>query len=239
MRTRTSNRLRTKPSATCLTLAGLTLLGVLCAPAQAQQSSAIIDDLLDKLKDKGVLSQDEYDALKQAREEEKGEQRATRRKQALKTAQEEEKKEKAAEMAKTTVTGRFKDGVTFETGDKTAAISLGGRIHADYRSYANSDATADTFDLRRAYLTLTGKMYDYVTFDLTGDFANQVNNSQLDVAWINVAPWKEAQFRIGQFKMPFSLEELGSSRFLDFQERSLVNGLHFTNYLHRFNSKPQ
>jgi phosphate-selective porin OprO/OprP len=45
------------------------------------------------------------------------------------------------------------------------------------------------------------------------------------VAWANAA-WSDAlQVRAGQFKMPFSMEELSSSRFLDFQERSLVNRL--------------
>jgi phosphate-selective porin OprO and OprP len=109
----------------------------------------------------------------------------------------------------------------------------------------------DTFDIRRAYLTAQGKLWDYYTFDLTGDFAGlsgssatvctavgTVNgqpactattpvaaqsNSHLDVAWFNAGWWKQAQFRFGQFKMPFSLEELTSSRFIDFQERSLVN----------------
>ncbi len=58
-----------------------------------------MDDLLEKLKDKGVLSEDEYQALKKAREEELLEQRATRRRQALKEAQEAEEKAKAKEEA--------------------------------------------------------------------------------------------------------------------------------------------
>jgi phosphate-selective porin OprO/OprP len=95
-------------------------------------------------------------------------------------------------------------------------------VHADYRRFTPDAIAANTFDIRRAYLTASGRMYDYVTFDITGDFA-QSTSPQLDVAWVNFAPTTAAQLRFGQFKMPFSLEELTSSRFVDFQERSLVN----------------
>jgi phosphate-selective porin OprO/OprP len=40
---------------------------------------------------------------------------------------------------------------------------------------------------------------------------------------MNINWWEEAQFRIGQFKMPFNLEELTSSNNIDFMERSYVN----------------
>lgn len=65
-------------------------------PALAQQAGTF-DTLLEKLKEKGVLSEDEYEALKQARDEEVQEQRAERRRQALRQAQEAEQKEKAQE----------------------------------------------------------------------------------------------------------------------------------------------
>ena len=71
----------------------------LAAAGSPVNAATTLDDLLEKLKDKGVLSQDEYDALKKAREDEVGEQRAERRKQALKQAQEAEQKEKQQEAA--------------------------------------------------------------------------------------------------------------------------------------------
>jgi hypothetical protein len=74
-----------------------TLLGLSTAPANAQ--SEILDELLQKLRDKGVLSEDEYQALKKAREEEMSQERAERRRQALKQAQDEEKQTKAKDDA--------------------------------------------------------------------------------------------------------------------------------------------
>jgi phosphate-selective porin OprO/OprP len=210
---------------TTLALAALAaaLLGAV-QPAQAQ--SEILDDLLQKLRDKGVLSEDEYNALKQARDEERTEQRTERRKQALKEAQTVEKEEKAKED-KTALKGRFRDGFTFESGDKQHSISVTGRAQADYRAFSENSTnanSANTFDVRRAYLGVSGKFYTDWTFDVTADFA-QSSSPQLDVAWLNYGRFRGLQARAGQFKMPFSLEELTSSRFIDFQERSLVNSL--------------
>lgn len=79
-----------------LVAAAWTVLALSAMPAQAQQS-AIFDDLLLKLKEKGVLSQEEYDALRAARDEERTEQRAERRRQALREAQQSEREERAKE----------------------------------------------------------------------------------------------------------------------------------------------
>ena len=84
-------------SAVAAALCAAAVFGFSTNSAMAQ--SEIIDELLDKLKDKGVLSDDEYRAMKKAREEERLEQRADRRRQALKAAQDAEKDEKAKEAA--------------------------------------------------------------------------------------------------------------------------------------------
>jgi hypothetical protein len=89
-----TNRLRVVAAALC----AAAWFGFSANSALAQ--SEIIDELLDKLKDKGVLSEDEYQALKKAREEERLEQRAERRRQALKAAQDTEKEEKAQHATK-------------------------------------------------------------------------------------------------------------------------------------------
>jgi phosphate-selective porin OprO/OprP len=200
------------------------LLAVLAGPAQAQ--SSVFDDLLERLKEKGVLSQDEYDALKAARDEENMEQRAERRRQALREAQEAEKQEKAKEEAKTTLKGKFANGFVFETEDKENRLQFSGRVQADYRNFSD-DIAADTFDIRRAFLTGQGQIAKYYTFDITADFASSSGSpsSFLDVAWLNAAWWKPVQFRIGQYKMPFSMDELTSDLYLDYLERDIGNPL--------------
>lgn len=219
-----SNSLRLSPFRMGLIALSVSASFLSVVPTALAQSASPLDDLLERLKSKGVLTEDEYNEMRSARDEEIKEQRAERRKRALREALDTEAKEKQREAAPTQTQGRFREGFTWESGDRSSSLNISGRAHADYRNFSPDVVSADTFDMRRAYLTVAGKMYDYVTFDVTGDFA-QTTTPQLDVAWVNFAMAPAAQLRFGQFKMPFSLEELGSSRFLDFQERSLVNGL--------------
>jgi len=184
--------------------------------------------LLDKLHEKGVLTDAEYQEMRT-------EARAEKRAQALKQATEAEKAAKKAEAAPTELTGRYRDGYTWESGDKENAISLIGRIQVDYRHFdedtgsvnvANGNS-ANTFDIRRAYLGVTGRIANDWTYELQADFAPSFGTQgpTLEYAWVNYKFNDYAQARAGAFKMPFSYEELTSSRFIDFQERSLANSL--------------
>lgn len=180
----------------------------------------ITDDLLEKLRAKGVLDEEEYETFRRAREAEKQELREARRKQAMKSALEEQRREVSREQ----YAGRFNNQITFETADRRNTFNLGGRLHVDYRNFPGN-TSADTFDLRRTYLTFQGKANEWITWDITGEFGRLINGVPLDVAWVNFAYSDVWQLRVGQFKMPFSMEELQSSRFMDFQERSLANVL--------------
>ena len=198
------------------------LFGTAATPALAD-----METLLDKLHEKGVLSDDDYQQMRT-------EARADRRAQALKEANESDKAAKKSDSAATELTGRFKDGFSWESGDKENSIAVTGRIHADYRQFdvnsiggspaAPNANSASTFDVRRAYIGLQGKIAGDWTFDVTADVA-QANAPQLDVAWVNWGAYQQVQFRAGQFKMPMQIEELTSSRFIDFTERSFVNQL--------------
>ena len=189
-----------------LTAAVAAALGVAALPVHALTT----EDLLDKLREKGVLSEGEYQEMR-------GTAREERQKRKLKEA-----KEEAAAPA--TLTGGFRDGFIWESGDKQHSIRLGGRVHADYRSYSPDDRSADTFDIRRARLGVSGKVYEDVTFEVVGEFAAAANataTTGLDVAWVNFGWIMPVQVRVGQFKMPFNLETLVSSNNIDFQERAI------------------
>ncbi len=171
------------------------------------------DDILNALIAKGVLTEEEGALLMRGRTGEK---------------------EAAAKKKESAVTASFKDGIKWESGDKANSMSINGRVQLDYRDYdtqggtAANDKTADTFDIRRAYLGAKGTFNKYYDWEVTADFAGQSNVSHLDVAYMNIKWWEQAQFQFGQFKMPFSLEERTSSRFIDFQERSFVNNTSLT-----------
>ena len=190
------------------TLASSVLLGF---GANAVADST--DDILNALIAKGVLTEEEGALLVKGRELEK------------------DTKMKKPDLI-------FKDGMTLATPDGKHSISLGGRIHADYRNFdhgnnenttkGNTANESDTFDVRRARIELKGKFYEYYDFQLSGDFAGQTNGNTgatLDQAWVNIGYYKPIQVKIGQFKVPLSMERKMSSNALDFMERSLHDTL--------------
>ena len=171
-------------------------------------------DIVDALVSKGVLTEEEGKLISKGHESKK--------------------------KSEGTVT--FKDGFKINSGDGQSNISINGRIQLDSRSYSGNSGGAanakfaDTFDVRRAYLGAKGTFKKYYDFEVTADFAGLTNadtvsssSTSLDVAYLNVNYWdKKAMFQFGQFKMPYSLEERTSSRFIDFQERSFVNNSSLT-----------
>lgn len=168
------------------------------------------DDIVNALIAKGVLTEEEGALLMKGRADEK---------EAV------EKKRAGA------VTMRYKDGIVVGTEDGKNSMQINGRMHFDSRWYDYSegkgaiglDDGADKFDVRRARIGVKGRFLDYYSGEvvLNGTGSAPV----LDVAYLNVAWWKPVQFRVGQYKQPFSMEQLTSSNNIDFVERSFVDKL--------------
>ncbi|MDO9366816.1 MAG: porin [Methylotenera sp.] len=187
------------------TLAGSFMFGF---GANAMADST--DDIVNALIAKGVLTEEEGSLLTKGRAGEK---------------------EAAANKAKGAVTAKYKDGIVIGTEDGKNSIQINGRLHADYRSfdYSKSDngsnavsATgADTFDIRRARIGAKVKFLDHYSGEVV--FNGTGSAPVLDVAYLDIAWWKPATIRVGQFKMPYSLEQLTSSNNIDFVERSFVD----------------
>ncbi len=218
--------LRSTPITRLSTFArGLTLVGILSlvhGPAYAVSA----DELLQILYKKGVITEEEYKILSGAGD--KAAAPTAEPQAAAPIAPAVKPEAKAAPQVNTS----FKDGFVWETQDKQNSIALSGRIQFDYRKYSSPDPiNADTFDIRRAYLGARGKFWDHYEFQVVGDFGGlsgpvgttTSSQSHLDEAYFNVAWWKQARFRFGQFDMPFSLETLMSDRFTDFMERSMAS----------------
>lgn len=175
------------------------------------------DDIVNALIAKGVLTEEEGALLMKGRAGEK----------------------EAAEAKKqTAVSGKVKDGgVVWESGDKSTSMAITGRVHFDMRSVdVDKDPTGndvydrdtasmgDQFELRRARIGVKGKMFNNFDYEIV---ANAVggNTNIVDVAYLNWGKFEPFQVRVGQFKQPFTLEELTSSNNIDFMERSYANQL--------------
>ncbi len=198
------------------TLAGSMLMGF---GVNAMADST--DDILNALIAKGVLTEEEGALLQKGRTGEK---------------------EAAAAKKDSAVSAKFKDGLSFESGDGKFKAQINGRIHTDFRTFdynegknntalttgnsisnVTNGSVADSFEVRRARLGFKTSFKDYYEGEVVADLTDQA--ATLDVASLNVAWWKQAQFKMGIFKMPMNLEELTSSNNIDFMERSFVNGL--------------
>ncbi|MEO6023139.1 MAG: porin [Burkholderiales bacterium] len=226
-----------------------------------------MNELLEVLKEKGIITQEEFDRIT-ARQKI---QRESDREETKFRASEAVKEEiKVVTPAKNAVTAAFPEaggggwlnkkhsfpstgGIVFSSPEEKHTLMLRGRAELDYRQFGGDSALgADTFDLRRAYLSAEGWLYDDFEYRVRASYgalngptttvcsavgatsptdptprctstaavANAAN-TELDEAWLNINWWPGAQFKFGQFKMPFSLEQMQTETFTDFMERSM------------------
>lgn len=122
------------------------------------------------------------------------------------------------------VAGWDKNHAFLRSADGSFETFLSGYGQFDYRGYQDGNHPPNTFLVRRARLSLEGKLERYFDFKIEGDFADTTSTLLRDF-YINVHRMDEFQLRFGQFKEPFSQEELRSDIYQDFVERSLVNNL--------------
>lgn len=119
-------------------------------------------------------------------------------------------------------TAKWSNGHKIESESGSFQMKFGGRIQADYTFASGDDALEpdleDGFEFRRARLFFEGKIYDRIKFKAQYDFAG--GDASFKDVWIGIDnSWGELRF--GHYKEYFSLEELTSSKYLAFLERSL------------------
>jgi phosphate-selective porin OprO/OprP len=130
----------------------------------------------------------------------------------------------------TTLDAYWKSGLRMDTADKQFRLKIGGRIMNDWVWWDASDELEtgvgddieDGTEFRRARLYIAGEVYEHVIFKAQYDFAGgdaafkDVFVGLKDIPVVGIV-------RVGHFKEPFSLEELTSSKYITFMERSLPN----------------
>lgn len=185
-------------------------------------------DTLNILRDKGVLTQKEYDAKIKAYEDKAENKKFSE--QRIDKDVSESVKYRQARANDGSVT---ENGIGLKSKDGNNTIQLTGRLHMDYRQYTPdygvgqpTDSYQNLAELRRARFGVRGQFQKDFKYEFSGNFGNDVGMSStsttMDVAWVNYAANPELQYQFGLFKMPFSLEQLQSSNNIDMMERSLI-----------------
>jgi phosphate-selective porin OprO/OprP len=129
----------------------------------------------------------------------------------------------------TTLRPHWKDGLQFTANDGSVKLKIGGRIQHDFAYFAEDGSVerrlGENFDdgteFRRARLYFSGTIYDDIDFKVQYDFAGGDADFKDVYLGMRGVPYV-GNVRIGQFKEPFSLDELTSSNYITFMERSLV-----------------
>ena len=123
----------------------------------------------------------------------------------------------------------WRDGVRLETPDKRVSLKIGGRIQADWMwinedqsvRAAIGDQTSGS-EFRRTRLYMSGDLFGNLSFKSQFDFAGGTTALK-DVFVVLKAIPGFGNVKVGHYKEPYSLEELTSSNYMTFVERSLPN----------------
>lgn len=194
------------------------------APAMADEYK----DTLDILLQKGIITQQEYNKKIESHTE-----RLENKQFNAARVDKDLRDNNNSRFAKANDGAVLENGLGFKSKDGANVIQLTGRLHTDYRSYTpvyssgqTTDPYQDGIENRRARFGVRGQFQKDFKFLLLANFGNDVGasstTSTIDEFWVNYAANPQLQFTMGQFKMPFSLEQLTSSNNIDFMERSLI-----------------
>ena len=186
--------------AVLLWLGTFLVVAIVLSPRAGAAQDSVLDEILEIMRQKGQITEEQQKSLI-----------------------ERAKKERSGIEAGVESSRPF-----LRSRDDAFRLNIGGRLMTDY--HATEDGArlltgaelADRFLVRRARLELDGNIFRWIGFALSGEFTEGVS---LKDAYLDFRLLPGLEVRSGQFKVPFSREELISSRFIDFVERSLVNEL--------------
>lgn len=124
----------------------------------------------------------------------------------------------------------WKEGLRFETEDRSFSLRVGGRLQFDVLADASADRDLETaageFNtgvmVRRARIEFSGTIHERVFYSSQFEFGGGTFAFQDSAIGYRGIPWL-GTFQVGHFKEPFSLEEMTSDKYITFMERGLPN----------------
>jgi len=132
---------------------------------------------------------------------------------------------------------RYQNGLKMMTKDKKFKFMIGGRIYADFAIFDPDDTFKNSFEdgdqvaggeIRSARIYFSGLLYEKVKFKLQLDFASTSDGEQPNFKDVYIQLIKIpviGNLRVGHQKEPWSLENMTSTKYNSFMERSVINAL--------------
>jgi len=176
----------------------------------AFSADAAMMELLKVLREKGAISESDYQELQNAAESETA-------------ANKEEIEHQVSEATRDIpVVKTGSSGLKIESKDGDFKIQLGGRVMVDVASYDTDETKLGSgAEIRRARLFAKGTVYKDWIYKAQVDFAG--DDTALKDVYLGYKGFKPVKIIFGNHKEPFSLEELTSSKYITFMERGLPN----------------
>ena len=112
--------------------------------------------------------------------------------------------------------------LVFQSADSAFKYWLDARAQIDAADYLGAkNALATGVGIRRARLGVKSTLWRTWEGEIDVDFAGDA--VEVKDLWIGYAGWSNSLIRVGNFKEPFSLETLTSSKYITFLERSYID----------------
>ena len=119
---------------------------------------------------------------------------------------------------------KWNNALELQSNDGSASLKVGGRIMLDNAWFMDDSSAEDGTEFRRTRLMLSGKVNNF-EWKTQYDFASvKAGGPAFKDVYVGLGgvPYAGA-LRAGHFKEPFGLEELTSSKYMTFMERSLTS----------------
>ncbi len=193
---------------TLMCTAIITGLPMLMAMADVQAADSALIELLKVLHEDGTLSDIKYKAIVQLVEEEKAAK-----------AIEKAPAQMSVETAQVKIATKGK--LEIASPDDEFKMRIGGRIMVDGAVYDDDIAALGSgSEMRRARLFAQGSLWKVWNYKLQYDFTG-TGKAGINDAYIQYSGLPSSSIKVGNFKEPYSLQNMTSSKYMTFMERGL------------------
>ena len=126
---------------------------------------------------------------------------------------------KAIEESKPQIEVAYKKGLSIASEDDNFKLKVGGRVTTRFTAFDSGYPSDDEFSVSRARIYALVSLLDHYDLKIQTEFSKDptLKDGYLNIHYV---PW--AEVKVGQFKPPYTWENLQSHKYLDFVDRSIA-----------------